>query len=148
MGSVIFQGFYDDSENREPGDTPDLRLIVVMGSSTCESEEDAATVGDFSDVDELDSFYTRGDPTGVAITYETSTTPNEVRIDFDDDADGFGASVAAGSDDVLGVLLVRNVDGGTGDIPWAFTTEGAVSPSGGTYGWSLPAEGFLYEHQG
>lgn len=149
MGSLIFQGFYDDSENREPGDSPDLRLLACMGSSTCESQPEAQTVADFTVLDELDGTgYARADLAGVVIAVDTGEDPIELQVDFDDDADGWGATVAPGSDDVLGTLLIRWTGTLNGSIPWAWTTEGAASPGGGTYGWRVPTGGFLYERQG
>lgn len=145
MTQTVYKGFFNDGANWQDGDTPDLRLIPVMGSFSGSAQESATTVGSFSVLDELDSSgYFRGDPASVTVTYTTSTTPDEVRIDWADDDDGWGTVVAAGSDDVLGILVVRFVDGSTGDIPWFFTDENVTSPGGGKYGWTVPATGFAF----
>lgn len=145
MVQTVYKGFYNDSENHEVGDTPDLRLAVVMGSFSGTTQEAAETLADFTTLDEMDGVgYTRGDPASVTVSYEASTTPDEVRIDWADDDDGWGATVAAGSDDALGMLVIRRVDGTNADIPWFYTDEGALSPNGGKYGWQLPSGGFAF----
>lgn len=145
MTDTVYKGFYNDSENHEVGDTPDLRLIPVMGSFSGSTQEAAETVADFTTLDECDSVgYSRGDPAGVTVTYQTSTTPDEVQIDWDDDDDGWGTTVAAPSDNILGLVVVRFVDGAGGDIPWFFTDQGAQNPNGGKFGWQLPSGGFAF----
>jgi hypothetical protein len=145
MTDTVYKGFYNDGANWQDGDSPDLRLAVVMGSFSGSTQESAATLADFTTLDECDSSgYTRGDPASVTITYTTSTTPDEVRIDWADDADGWGATVGIPSDSILGMVVIRRVDGTNADIPWFFTDQGASDPNGGQFGWVLPATGFAF----
>jgi hypothetical protein len=146
MADVVFQGFYN--EVPAPGDTPDLRAILVMGSSTILSEPAAETVGDFTLLDEFDGIgYARYDCAGVTVTYQTGTTPDQVEINFTDGDDVFGDPVAAGGDDIMAMLVVRNVDGGNGDIPWVAVDVSDVQANSGKLGLTLPATGVLVGKQ-
>lgn len=143
MVDTIYKGFWN--EVPAAGASPDLRAIVVRAAFSGTVQESAVKVSDFATLAELDGVgYLRADLAGVTITYDATITPDEVQADWTDDDDGWGATVAPGSTAVLGMLIVRFVDGAGNDVPWFYTDQGAVSPNGGKYGWQLPALGLVF----
>lgn len=140
---MIFQGWW--TLGVKVGDTPDIRVAIVMSSFSGETEKASVNIADLTALDEFDGLgYTRLDCAGVAITYDSGS--HEMRIDFDNGAgDEFGDPVTAGTAVAYGFILYVHVDGtDANDILIGFTTDGAgINANGGKLGLSIPAAGWF-----
>jgi hypothetical protein len=141
---MIFQGFY--TLGLAPGDTPDLRVLIVMSGFTGEAEEDAIHLADITTLDEFDGIgYSHLDCAGVVVAYDTAA--DELQVTFDNGAgDEFGDPMAPGSDLPYGFLLVAGDPATPATcVVVAFTADGAgIQSNNGPLGFTLPAGGWLY----
>lgn len=143
MASVIYQGFY---AALEAGDlaAPDVRIKLVMSATTCDTEEDAINLADFTTIDEFDGVgYVELDCASVTTGYDA--TDDEWQLDF---ADGsFGNPVAPGSDVIQGMLVYLYVDGtDANDVALAYSDSGGfgVNANNGDLALTLPANGLMF----
>jgi hypothetical protein len=149
MAAVIYKGFYTALQAGDLAGTPDIRCLLTMGSTTCETEEygDIVNLSDFTDIDEFDGVgYTQLDCASVTFAYVDAD--DEMQLDF---ADGsFGDPVAPGSDDISGMLVYLCVDGDPdNDIALGWTDQGGfgVNASNGSLDLTLPATGLMFVRQ-
>jgi len=143
MANVIFKGFYQAFEAGSLA-APDVRIRLVMSATTCDTEEDAINLADFTAIDEFDGVgYTELDCASVTTAYSDSA--DEWQLDF---ADGsFGDPVAPGSDVIQGMLVYLYVDGtAANDIALAYTDSGGfgVNANNGALDLSVPASGLMF----
>ena len=80
---------------------------------------------------------------------ESSTTPDEVRLDWTDDDDAFGVTVGAGSDDIAALVGYLHVDGTAAADVLLFSTDqdAGKNANGGKLGFTLPAGGLVFGRQ-
>lgn len=104
----------------------DIRVRLVMSNTTADTEQDATTVGGFTTLDEYDG-----------ANYATKALANEAvaadnannRAEFDAD-DITWTALGAGTRQAVGMVVVKFVDGTTGDIPLLFIDTGGFPFSG------------------
>lgn len=142
MGKVIYKGFRQDLVDGNVDSSADVRVLAVMTGSSAETDEDAVNLDDFTALTEFDgSGYTRVDLANVAVASDDANDRHEVTAD-----DGsFGATVGAGSGQVIGFVYYRRVDGtAANDIAWCFNDDGCpVDPNGGALDLTLPPDGII-----
>ena len=142
MASVLFQNALALTfENTLDWETDNLDARLLMTNTTADTEPDAATVLGITTLDECDA-------TGYAI--DDITTPAITAVDASDlmkfASDNFVFSGLSGdaTRDYQGVLIVKYVDGGTGDIPLMFIDFTADIPKAATQVTvPCPATGWL-----
>ncbi len=142
---MIYKGFYDAFAAGLLETTPDIRIKLVMPSTTCDTEEDATTLSDFTNIDEFDGVgYAELDCSSVVTGYDTAD--DEWQLDFSDD--DFGTTVAAGSDVIQGMLVYLYVDGtDANDIALGYFDSGpgfGSNANGGSLDLTLPASGLMF----
>lgn len=122
-------------------DSVDLRVKICMSNTTCDTEQDAANLAAFTTIDEYNgSGYTELDLASAAVN--TDTGNDRAEIDY---ADGtFGATVAAGSRNWVGLLYYVRIDGTTAnDYPVAWVDLTPANGNGGAVNLTVNAEGLL-----
>lgn len=122
-------------------DTVDLRVKLCMSNTTCDTEQDVATLAGFTTIDEYDgSGYTALDLASVSVNQDDPNNRSEI-----DYADGtFGATVAAGTRQWVGMLYYVRVDGtNANDYPVAWVDLTAANGNGGAVNLTVNAEGLL-----
>lgn len=122
-------------------DTVDLRAKLCMSNTTCDTEQDASNLAAFTTIDEYDgSGYAELDLGASTINEDTAN--NRAEIDY---ADGtFGATVAAGTRNWVGILYYVRVDGtAANDYPVAWKDLTAANGNGGAVNLTVNAEGLL-----
>jgi len=142
MASVLYQnGLVGTFENTIDWETDNLDALLLMTNTTADTEPDAATVDGITTLDE-------GDATGYA--HEDITTPAVSADDTDNEmvwsSDNWVWSGLSGdaTRDYQGALVVKYVDGGTGDIPLLFVDYTSdVTALATQVTAPAPAEGFL-----
>jgi len=73
MGFVIHRGFHDDLAAGNVTGSADLRIILVMSNTTCDTETGAQTMSDFTTIDECDGAgYAELDLAGVTSAWDAS----------------------------------------------------------------------------
>lgn len=93
-----------------------IRARLCMTNTTADTDIDADTVGGITTLDESDDgSYGQQTLTTLAVNVDDTND----RADFSSDDVTFTLA-GNGTRDYQGMLLVDNVDGGTGDIPVAF----------------------------
>lgn len=125
--------------------TADIRAKVVMDTTTVDTELDKTTLAGFTLIDEYDGAgYTEVDMAALAVVQDdtlnlakcTATTPLV-----------FGATVAAGTRPIHGILYYEYVDGtDANDKPVAFDgnpTEIPTNGNGGPLNYNINANGWL-----
>lgn len=143
MATVIYKGFYD---SLEAGDlaAPDIRILLVMSATTCDTEEDAVNLADFTTLDEFDGVgYSRLDCASVTTGY--NATDDEWQLDC---ASGsFGDPVAPGSDVIQAMVVYLHVDGtAANDVALAYSSDGGfgVNANNGDLALTVPAAGLMF----
>ena len=124
MAAVIHKGFYEALLAGDLAGTPDLRCLLTMSATTCDTEDYGVVVlSDFTDIDEFDGVnYVRLDCASVTVAYDDGD--EELQIDFTSPA-SFGDPVAPGSDVISGMLVYLYVDGDPdNDIALGWTDQG------------------------
>lgn len=144
MAAVVHKGFYTALQAGSLAGTPDIRCLLTMGSTTCDTEEDSVNLADFTDIDEFDGVgYTRLDAASVTFAYVDAD--DEMQLDF---ADGsFGDPVAPGSGVISGMLVYLYVDGDPdNDVALGWTDQGGfgVNAANGALSITLPADGLMF----
>lgn len=122
-------------------DTVDLRVKLCMSNTTADTDQDAANITAISTLDEYDgSGYTALDLANVSVNEDTGN--NRVEIDYDNGT--FGATVAAGTRNIVGMLYYVRVDGTPGnDYPVAWKDVTPFNGNGGAINLTVNAEGLL-----
>lgn len=125
-------------------DTADLRVMLCMSNTTCDTEVDAANLSDFTTIDEYDgSGYSQIDLANIQVNEDLAND----RAEVDADNSNFGATVAAGTRQAVGALIYQFIDGtDANDIPVAWYDPVAAFPfdgNGGQINCNIDAEGFL-----
>jgi len=120
--------------------THDIRAILVMTNTTCDTEEDKTFIDQFTTLDEMDGAgYSRVALTSEAVANDDANNRGE----FTADAITFTA-VSAGTRQVAGLVLYRFVTNDTDSIPIAFIDDSApYTPGGGNIVYTPNAEGIL-----
>jgi hypothetical protein len=147
MADVVFKGFYTALQAGDLAGTPDIRCLLTMGDTTCDTEEDSVNLADFTDIDIFDGIgYAELDCASVTFAYVDGS--DEMQLDF---ADGdFGDPVAPGTDDISGMLVYLYVDGDPdNDIALGWTDAGGfgVNAANGALNLTLPAGGLMFVRQ-
>jgi hypothetical protein len=122
-------------------DTIDLRVRLCMANTTADTDQDAATIAAIGTLDEYDGAgYTALDLASVAVTQDDPNNRSEI-----DYADGtFGATVAAGTRNIVGMLYYARVDGtNANDWPVAWKDVTPFAGNGGAINLTVNAEGLL-----
>jgi hypothetical protein len=142
MAKFTYKGFRQDLVDGNVVSGADVRVLAVMNGSSAGTDEDAVNIDDITSLNEFDgSNYARLDLANVAVVSDDTNDRHEVTAD-----DGsFGATVGAGSDEIIGFVYYRWVDGtAANDILWAFNDDGCpVDPNGGALDLTLPADGIV-----
>jgi hypothetical protein len=101
--------------------TADLRVLLVMTNTTCDTEFDKTTLSGYTALDEFNGTgYTRADLTMSAVAIDGSG-----HIAWADAADFTFGSLTGGSRQIQGELLYLYVDGTNAhDIPLGFIDTG------------------------
>jgi hypothetical protein len=122
-------------------DTADLRVKLCMSNTTADTDQDAATISAITTLDEYNgSGYTALNLAGVTVTEDAANNRSE--IDYSDGA--FGATVGAGTRNIVGMLYYVRVDGTTAnDYPVAWKDVTPFAGNGGPINLAVAAEGLL-----
>lgn len=121
-------------------ETADIRAKMVMANTTCFADRDAATVSAITTVDEYNGGgYLEQTLGSKAVNLDL---PNN-RAEFTFGTINFGASVAAGARNAVGILLIDRVDGtAANDRPLAYIEFSApFAGNGGPVTYTPNAEG-------
>ncbi len=150
MADLIFQGGLLAMRDGSLDPTPDVRLILVMTDTTCDTEKDTLTMAGFTTIDEFDGVgYVEIDCANVVWAYDSGS--GEYRLDFDDEFFNVPpATVAPATRDAQGMVLYLFVDGtDANDIPIAFTDSGGFpfNAANGDIDFQVHADGFLFLRQ-
>ena len=119
----------------------DIRALLVMTNTTCDTEEDKTFIDQFTTLDELDATnYAR-----VALTSEAvAADDGNDRGEFTADAIVFSTVLNDGTRQVAGLVLFRFVTNDADSIPIAYIDDGApYTPGGGDITYTPNAEGIL-----
>lgn len=119
----------------------DIRAIPVMTNTTVDTETTAATLSDFTAIDEYDGGgYTQHDIAGLTTVEDDANSRAEVHA-----TDGtFGSTVSGGTRNIQGILYKEYVDGtDANDRPIAYSDTGGFpkNPSGGAFDQAFDTEG-------
>jgi hypothetical protein len=145
MASVLYQnGLVGTFENTIDWETDNLDALLLMTNTTADTQPDATTVAGITTLDESDATdYAHEDVTNPAV----SADDGDDEMVWTSDNWVWGDGTALGGDatrDYQGALLVKYVDGSTGDIPLLFVDFSADVTSAATQVTApAPAEGFL-----
>lgn len=122
-------------------DTVDLRIKLCMANTTCDTEQDAANLAAFSTIDEYDgSGYTMLDLANPVVTEDDANNRSEISYDNGT----FGATIAAGTRNIVGMLYLVRVDGtNANDYPVAWKDVTPFNGNGGAINLTVNAEGLL-----
>jgi hypothetical protein len=102
-------------------DTLDVRAILVMSNTTADTDQDAANIAAIGTLDEYDgSGYSRPDLGSSTITQDDANNRSE--IDYADFT--FGATVAAGTRQAVGMIIYVEVGTDSQDWPIAYIDTG------------------------
>ena len=142
MAQVVYQGFYDDILGGAVTAAADLRVILVMTNTTCDTQEDAQNMSDFTTIDECDGAgYAELDLASITAAYDSTND----RLEFDaadGDMDGGSGAIAAATRDVQAYVIKRYVDGtDANDVPWVYRDIGPYTLAGGAFDFAWNAEG-------
>ena len=97
--------------------TDDIRAILCMTNTTCDTEDEIATVSAFAILDECDATgYARIDMAGLTVTQDN---PNN-RAEFDANDLSFTGLGGDGTRDYQGVLIYKHVTNDADSIPLFF----------------------------
>jgi hypothetical protein len=122
-------------------DTVDLRARLCMSNTTADTDQDAANITAIGTLDEYDGAgYTALDLATVAITEDDPNNRSEISY-----ASGtWGATVSAGTRNIVGILYYVRVDGTNGnDYPVAWKDVTPFNGNGGAINFTPNAEGVL-----
>lgn len=142
MASVLFQNaMMLTFQNTLDWETDNLDALLLMNSTTADTQPEADTVADITTLSESDA---------GSYVHEDITNPALSADDVDDEmvwtSDNWVWSGLGGdaSNDYQGSLVVKYVDGATGDVPMLFVDFTAdVTLAATQVTAPAPAEGFL-----
>lgn len=124
-------------------DSVDLRVKLLMSDTTADTEQDATNIDDITTLDEYDgSGYAEIDGANLTVAEDAANNRAEITID----AGTFGATVAAGTRNAVGMLVYVRVDGtAANDYPVAWIDSGGFpfNGNGGAVNLTPNAEGLL-----
>jgi hypothetical protein len=122
-------------------DTVDLRGRLCMANTTADTDQDAATISAITTLDEFDGAgYTILDFAGITVTQDDANNRSEIHVN----AGTFGATIAAGTRNIVGLLYYVRVDGtNANDYPVAWKDLTAFNGNGGAINFAENAEGIL-----
>lgn len=122
-------------------DTMDLRGILCMSNTTADTDQDAATISAIGTLDEYDGGgYSRIDFASITVTEDDPNNRSEIHVG----AGTFGATVAAGTRSIVGLLYYKYVDGtAANDLPVAWKDLTPFNGNGGAINFTENAEGVL-----
>jgi hypothetical protein len=121
-------------------DTMDLRLKLCMSNTTAGTDQDAALLSNITTIDQYDGVgYTDLDAAGITVTEDDLNNRSEIHIN----AGTFGATVAAGTRNIVGILYLKYVDGAGNDLPIAWKDVTPFNGNGGAINFTENAEGVL-----
>jgi hypothetical protein len=122
-------------------DTMDLRGKLLSSNTTADTDQDAATISAIGTLDEYDgSGYTEIDFAGITVTQDDINNRSEIHVN----AGTFGATVAAGTRNIVGLLYYKYVDGtAANDLPVAWKDLTPFNGNGGAINYTENAEGAL-----
>lgn len=122
-------------------DTADIRAKLCMSNTTADTDQDATSLSGISTIDEYDgSGYSEIDLAGASVAADNAN--NRAEIDYTDS--NFGATVAAGTRQWVGVLFYCRVDGtSANDFPVAWHDLTPADGNGGQVNLNGNAEGYL-----
>ncbi len=123
--------------------TDDIRVMLVMTNTTCDTEDDANTFAGFTTIDEFDGTgYTTN---GAALTSEVvnEDAPND-RAEFDADNVTW-SSVSAGTRDIQAAVVYKWITAQSSSMPICYIDTGGfpITPNGGDITIEWNAEGIL-----
>jgi hypothetical protein len=144
MGQIVYQGYLNDIIGGAAVAAADLRVLLVMTDTTCDTENDAATMSDFTVIDECDGVgYVQLDLLSGAAAYDAVNDRLEYDV-ADGDMDGGGGIITVSTRSVSGFLIKRYVDGtDANDVPWVFRDIGPYILSGGAFDFEWSTEGII-----
>jgi hypothetical protein len=147
MATVWFQGFYDDLLAGNVA-AADIRSILVMTDTTCDTEEDSQTMSDFTTIDECDGVgYAELDHTVSSSAYDATDDRWEIAVAGSQDYDGGSGSISGATRNVQGHVVYRYVDGtDANDVPWLYSDDPAAfpfTPTGGAAEFTSHGDGFI-----
>lgn len=121
----------------------DIRVALLSGGTTADTEKDKVTIDGFTTLDELSATsYAR-----VALANEAvSTDGGSNRGEFDADNVAFGAIGGASNDEIVGFLIFRFITNDSDSIPIAFIDNPSELPfttNGGTVTIQWDAQGII-----
>lgn len=122
-------------------DVADLRVMLCMSNTTADTERNVTNLAGFTTLDEYDGTgYARIDLGAATVTLDAANS--RIEVDY---ADGtFGATVAAGTRQWVGLLFYVHVDGTTAnDYPVAWKDLTPNNGNGGAVNLTINAEGAL-----
>lgn len=118
-----------------------LRALAVMSNTTADTDRDAATLSAITTLDEFDGTgYSRDADLGPGVVQDDANN----RAEYTTTPISFGATVAAGSRAIVGVVIYFHVTGlAADDWPIFFIDQGGfpVTPGGGSLTVTPNAEG-------
>jgi hypothetical protein len=122
-------------------DTLDVRGKLCMSNTNADTAQDAATLAAISGYDEYDgSGYSELDFAGITVTEDDPNNRSEIHVN----TGTFGATVAAGSRQAVGILYYAYVDGtDANDWPIAWKDLTPFDGNGGAINFTENAEGIL-----
>ena len=122
-------------------DSVDLRGILCSSNTTADTDQDAATIAAIGTLDEYDgSGYTRIDFAGITVTEDDPNNRSEIHVN----TGTFGATVAAGTRNIVGLMFYVRVDGtDANDYPVAWKDLTPFNGNGGAVNFTENAEGVL-----
>jgi hypothetical protein len=122
-------------------DIVDLRLKLCMSNTTADTDRDAANLTAITTLDEYNGAgYAEIDAAGLVVNRDDPN--NRAEIDISDGS--FGAAVAVGTRQAVGMLYYVRVDGTPGnDYPVAWKDVTPFDGNGGAVNLTVHAEGLL-----
>lgn len=122
-------------------DIVDLRAKACMSNTTADTDQDAATLSAIGTLDEYDgSGYTEITFSGLTPTEDDPNNRSEIHVD----AETFGATVGAGTRNIVGLLYYVRVDGNpANDYPVAWKDVTPFNGNGGAINLTENAQGLL-----
>jgi hypothetical protein len=147
MATLWFQGFYDDLLAGNVSGA-DIRSILVMTDTTCDTDETAQVMSDFVDIDECDGVgYAELDHTVSSNAYDGTDDRWEIHVGAGENYDGGGGTISGASRDVQGHVIYRYVDGtDANDVPWLYSDDPSAfpfTPTGGAAGFTQHADALI-----
>jgi len=122
-------------------DSVDLRGKICMSNTTADTDQDAANLAAIGTLDEYDGAgYGEIDYAGITVTEDDPNNRSEIHVN----AGTFGATVAAGTRNAVGLLYYVRVDGtAANDYPVAWKDLTPFAGNGGAINFTENAEGVL-----